>query len=59
MHSSQTCPICGYVSKDNRKTQKEFKCISCGYRANADFNAAQILLKKAQPEIEKLKQKNS
>ena len=58
-YSSQTCPICGCISKENRKTQKEFRCIACGYTANADFNAAQILLKRAQPEIEKLAKKNS
>jgi len=43
-YTSQTCPICGHVSKDNRKTQSEFKCVHCGHTANADSNAAQNIL---------------
>ena len=43
-YTSQTCPICGHVSKDNRKTQAEFKCVHCGNTANADSNAAQNIL---------------
>lgn len=39
-YTSQTCSSCGYVSKKNRKTQSEFKCISCGFECNADLNAA-------------------
>jgi putative transposase len=39
-YTSQTCPKCGYISKDNRKTQESFKCINCGYESNADSNAA-------------------
>jgi transposase len=39
-YNSQTCSRCGSVSKCNRKSQSEFKCISCGFSANADVNAA-------------------
>ena len=39
-NTSRTCPICGCVSKDNRKTQALFKCISCGHQGNADVVAA-------------------
>ena len=39
-HTSRACSKCGYVDKENRKTQKEFKCLKCGYEANADYNAA-------------------
>jgi IS605 OrfB family transposase len=34
-YTSQTCPICGMVSKLNRKGEK-FKCIACGHTADAD-----------------------
>ena len=39
-NTSRTCPICGSVSKDNRKTQASFQCVSCGYQGNADVIAA-------------------
>ena len=35
-HTSQTCPCCGHVSKDNRQTQARFACVECGYENNAD-----------------------
>ena len=43
VHSSYTskmCPICGCIEDDNRPNQETFECIECGYRSNADFNAA-------------------
>ena len=46
-HTSQTCIKCGHISKDNRKEQGIFKCIKCGYEANADHNAAQNILRRA------------
>ena len=39
-YTSKACSKCGYVSKDNRKSQKHFKCQSCAYSQNADINAA-------------------
>jgi len=39
-NTSRTCPECGYASKDNRKRQSKFKCVECGFAANADFAAA-------------------
>ena len=39
-YTSQTCPKCGCIDSENRKNQEEFKCISCGYKSNADLNAA-------------------
>ena len=44
-HTSQTCHKCRYTSKDNRKEQAVFKCVKCGYSANADDNAAQNILR--------------
>jgi len=35
-HTSQTCPECGYVSKNNRQSQAEFCCEACGYENHAD-----------------------
>ena len=39
-YTSQQCSKCGYIHKDNRKTQEKFKCIHCGYKENADLNAS-------------------
>jgi transposase len=38
--TSQLCPKCGHVSKENRKTQEKFCCVKCGYTDNADHNAS-------------------
>lgn len=43
VHSSYTskmCPICGCIEDENRPNQETFECIECGYKCNADFNAA-------------------
>lgn len=45
-YTSQTCSGCGYVSKENRKTQDKFLCVSCGHTENADTNAAKNILNK-------------
>ena len=39
-YTSQTCPSCGHISRDNRKTQETFSCVKCNYINNADINAA-------------------
>lgn len=39
-HTSQTCPDCGHVACDNRKTQSLFLCMACGHTQNADHAAA-------------------
>ncbi|MYC62678.1 MAG: transposase [Caldilineaceae bacterium SB0661_bin_34] len=39
-YTSQTCSHCGNVNKENRKTQANFNCTACGFKANADHNAA-------------------
>ena len=43
-NTSRTCPECGHVSADNRKTQASFACIACGHQADADVNAARNIL---------------
>lgn len=39
-HTSRTCPECGCVSADNRKTQALFRCVECGHEGNADHVGA-------------------
>jgi len=39
-NTSRACSNCGYIDKENRKKQAEFKCLNCGFEANADYNAA-------------------
>ena len=43
-YSSQTCAVCDNVNALNRKSQSEFECVACGHKANADVNAARVLL---------------
>lgn len=39
-YTSQTCHACKHVSRENRLSQADFKCVSCGHGDNADINAA-------------------
>ena len=39
-YTSQTCPHCGCIDKENRKSQEDFECVECGYKSNADLNAS-------------------
>jgi len=39
-NTSRTCPCCGHVSKDNRRTQAQFLCVDCDYENNADVVGA-------------------
>ena len=39
-YTSQMCPICGSIHEENRPEQETFECIECGYKSNADINAA-------------------
>jgi IS605 OrfB family transposase len=39
-NTSRTCPKCGHISKNNRKTQEKFCCIKCGKEGNADYIAS-------------------
>jgi len=43
-YTSRTCNHCGYVSKENRKSQSKFVCTACGHSANADTNASLNIL---------------
>jgi putative transposase len=35
-NTSRTCPECGHVAAENRPSQAVFRCVACGYAANAD-----------------------
>ena len=53
-YTSQRCSKCGNIHKENRdakKDQSKFKCVTCGFEANADFNAARNIATK---DIEKI-----
>jgi putative transposase len=39
-NTSRTCPNCGHVSADNRRTQAKFACMACGYENHADVVGA-------------------
>ncbi len=39
-YTSRTCSVCGHCDKANRKSQSSFQCNQCGFRCNADWNAA-------------------
>lgn len=39
-NTSRRCSKCGYVSRNNRKTQDRFSCGRCHLALNADYNAA-------------------
>ena len=42
-YTSQRCSKCGNIDPKNRPSQAKFCCTSCGFEANADFNASQNL----------------
>lgn len=46
-NSSRECSECGHTEKLNRPSQSEFRCKSCGYETNADYNAARNLSSRA------------
>ena len=39
-YTSQECPACHSIDKKNRKSQKVFKCVNCGFTRNADYVAS-------------------
>ena len=46
-NTSKQCSKCGFIDKDNRKTQSEFFCLQCGHKENADVNAAKNIAQRA------------
>lgn len=45
-YTSQTCPSCRHVAKENRITRAEFVCVECGFSENADLVGAINVLAK-------------
>ncbi len=43
-YSSVECRACGHKATENRESQAEFRCVTCGHTNHADTNAAQIVL---------------
>ena len=39
-NTSRTCPCCGHVSADNRRTQARFGCVECDFGENAGLVGA-------------------
>lgn len=50
-YTSQTCADCGHLHQDNRKSQAVFECKACGYKNNADTNAAINILRLGQSQL--------
>ena len=46
--TSQTCPCCGQVAKENRLKKVEFLCVACGHADNADVVGAVNMLERGQ-----------
>lgn len=51
-YTSQECHRCGFVHRDNRKSDR-FKCQACGHLAHADVNAAKNLVRRSDRGLEK------
>ena len=45
-HTSQTCSACGTLDSRSRESQSSFVCTACGFRSNADRNAAINILQR-------------
>ncbi len=39
-YTSQTCNACKHTARESRESQALFLCVACGWRDNADINAA-------------------
>jgi len=46
-YTSQQCSVCGYVDKNNRKSQSVFQCTFCHRIMHADVNAPRNLSKRS------------
>lgn len=48
-YTSQRCSKCGVIHKGNRNAkedQSKFECVTCGFKTNADYNAAKNIATK-------------
>lgn len=44
-NTSRTCPDCGHRARENRLTQADFRCVTCGYAGHADVIGATNVLR--------------
>ena len=42
-NSSRECSVCHCTDSRNRPSQAVFRCIACGFEANADWNASEVI----------------
>lgn len=54
-YTSQECSNCGYINKENRKSQSQFNCLKCNYKENADLNASKVILKRGRADLYNVK----
>ena len=50
-NTSRTCPHCGHVSRHNRQTQTEFRCVECGFEGHADVVGAINILRAGHAQV--------
>lgn len=55
-YTSQECSHCGHIDEENRLTQSQFCCMSCGHLANADEDAAKVILGRGTTDVSKRRQ---
>ena len=53
--TSQTCSECGNVDKLNRVNRDEFRCLKCGHKAHADYNASVVISQKGTQILNKIR----
>lgn len=51
-YTSQACACCGHISRGNRPTQSQFRCLSCGFTANADYQASLNIARRGLTQLE-------
>jgi len=45
-NTSKMCSRCGHATRANRPDQAHFRCVSCGFQVNSDYNAARNISRK-------------
>ena len=52
-YTSQACAFCGHTSRANRPTQSQFRCLNCGFTANADYQASLNIARRGLTQLDK------
>lgn len=52
-YTSQACACCGHTSRGNRPTQSQFRCLNCGFTANADYQASLNIARRGLTQLDK------